>query len=218
MLRRCRPGAIKAARNDLSATTPFVAGDAAHPAVRDFNALLAEGRPVTVPPKTKLRLVWNLGDYICGYPELRTTGGRGSKVVWGWAESLTAPNCGKENRQAFVGKRFIEGTTGREPLMGYHDTFRPDGRADGFFTTHWWRCGLWCQLAIETADEPLTLNSLGLTETRYPLKPEGDFACDDPSVEPVRKICIRGLQECMHETFMDCPHWEQSPTPTARRS
>lgn len=213
LLLRCRPGAFKAARNDLAAETPFAAGDAAHPAVRDFNTLLAEGRPVTVPPKTKVRLVWNLGDYFCGYPELRTAGGKGSKLVWGWAESLTEPNCGKGDRQAFVGKRFIEGTTGREPLMGYHDVFRPDGRADGFFTTHWWRCGLWCQLAIETADEPLTLNALGLRETRYPLEPEGDFACDDPSIESVRKICIRGLQECMHETFMDCPHWEQQMYP-----
>ena len=41
-----------------------------------------------VPKNTKRRLLWDLGDYYCAYPELTVRGGKGATVRWGWTESL----------------------------------------------------------------------------------------------------------------------------------
>ncbi len=224
--RRVRLGAFRAADNqafDTNGTWSAVARDvcsngwyrasaAAHPAVPRADALLREGRPLTVPPRTRLRLLWDLGDYFCAYPELAVSGGAGARVAWGWAEALYTGD-------AFDWHTVVEGKERKGPtsrdrwtdkyFYGVTDDFRPDGRDGARFTTPWWRCGRWCQLEVETADAPLTLDALSLTETRYPLEPEAYFRCDDPTVADVWQLCVRGLQMCTHEMHFDCPYYEQ---------
>ena len=188
------------------------ASAAAHPGVAEANGLLAEGRRMTIPPCTKLRLLWDFGDYWCAYPELRVSGGRGAKVAWGWAESLFTGDCFDWHTLAEGGER--KGPTSRAKwadkyFYGITDQFHPDGRQGAWFTTPWWRCGRWCQLQIETGDDPLFIDSISISETRYPFESEGTFECDDPTIADIRRICLRGLQMCMHEMYFDCPYYEQ---------
>ena len=50
--------------------------------------------------------------------------------------------------------------------------------------------------------EPLEIKSLEIFETRYPFNtPE----CESP----LEKLCRRTWQVCAHETYMDCPYYEQ---------
>ena len=205
---RRTPGAFKAARNDLG-DEAFRTADAAHPAVAQLNALLREGRRMTIPPWTTLRGVWDLGNYYCAYPELTVDGGAGAEIRWGWVESLRDGSGHKADRAAFDGK-----TVGAT----FGDVFRPDGRAHGVFTAPWWRCGRWCQLEIRTADAPLGLTGLSFGETRYPLEDEGSFECDDPTVADVRRICTRALQMCFHDMSFDCPYFEQHMYPGDSRT
>ena len=93
------------------------------------------------------------------------------------------------------------------------DTFRPDGRARAAFTSPWWRCGRWCEFEVKTAGAPLTLTKLAFDEVRYPLAARATFACDDASIADVWRLCRRGLENCMHETYMDCPYFEQQMYP-----
>ena len=158
----------------------------------------------TVPAHAKVEATWDLGDYYCGYPFLRTSGGAGAKVTWIWTECLTDGKGRKGDRSAWRGLDV--------PDVG-GDVFRPDGRADAVFTTPWWRCGKWCKIEIETADEPLTLGKVEFAETRSPLKLEATFACDDPFVTTIQPLCARSLEMCMHEHFFDCPHYEQQMYP-----
>ena len=205
-------GVYSKAADEWGSNAVYRAESAADPRRADFDALISGGRALTVPPRTCVRFLWNLGDYYCAYPELKTSGGRGATVAWSWAESLYVGDCfdwhtvvtnkvrkGLGDRNAFAGKYFY----------GITDVYRPDGRADGFFTTPWWRCGLFCQLEIATGDEPLTLTSVGLSETRYPFDPEAYFHCSDETLEDVQRLCLRGLQMCMHEMHFDCPYYEQ---------
>ncbi len=162
-------------------------------------------RPGTViPAKTRVRSYWDLGDYYCAYPELRVSGGKGAVVKWGWTESLRDAKNQKGDRAAFEGKEFTQGMV---------DTFRCDGRTSAFFTAPWWRCGRWCMVEVETGDEPLTVDSVKIAETRYPTPPAASFECDDPTLAAVQKICVRGMQMCMHEMFFDCPYYEQQMYP-----
>ena len=145
-------------------------------------------------------MLWDLKNYYCGYPELRTKGGKSARVTWGWTESLRDRNGKKGNRDEYIGKNAEQALT---------DVFIADGRGDALFTAPWWRCGRWCRLTVETAEEPLEIVSAAILETRYPLEDEGGFDCDEPSVAPIRSMCLRTLQMCAHEMFFDCPYYEQ---------
>jgi len=223
--RTIRPGAFKAADCQAFPTDGtwsekarafgrsgwYRASAALDPAVAEANALLSGTGKMSIPPRTKLRLLWDLGDYYCAYPELEASGGRGTKIGWGWAESLFTGDCFDWHTLAAEERK---GATSRAKwedkyFYGIEDMFRPDGRGGAKFTTPWWRCGRWCQIEVETAGEPLVVEGLRLVETRYPLEVGAAFECDDDSLSGVMRICRRGLEMCMHETYMDCPYYEQ---------
>ena len=87
--------------------------------------------------------------------------------------------------------------------------FLPDGGAQRPFEPLWWRAGRFVELLVETGDQPLTVEGFGLLETRYPLEMESRFASSDPRLDAVTPVALRGLQMCAHETYMDCPYYEQ---------
>ncbi|NLF39490.1 alpha-L-rhamnosidase [bacterium] len=177
----------------------FVREDLAHPLVAQWQRVIEGTGPLTVPAHSSAFLLWYLGDYYCGYPHLDVSGGAHSTIAWLWEEGLFDAKGAKGSRTEVVGRHAI----------GFGDTFVTDGGARRVFTSHWWRGGTFCILKIATSDEPLELNRLGINETRYPLEAEGAFACDGRRVASITPLCIRGIQMCSHETFMDCPHYEQ---------
>ncbi|MBZ0288415.1 MAG: alpha-L-rhamnosidase, partial [Anaerolineae bacterium] len=119
---------------------------------------------VTVPPQTTRRILIGLDNYYCAYTQLMVSGGAGSGIRMHWAESLYVNDNpyrpDKGNRAETENKYFI----GR----GYF--FWPDGGDNRVFAPLWWECGLYIELVIQTANEPLTLNQLTLLETRYPVE------------------------------------------------
>jgi hypothetical protein len=155
--------------------------------------LLSKGEAWTVPAHAEVAVLWDLEDYYCAYPQLTVSGGKGGTLAWGWTESPVYSGSKKGNRSEFVGKK----------VSCVNDTLLLDGGEDCVFTTHWWRCGKWCLLRVKTADQPATLKNLSITESRYPLAYEGSFASDDPTLDAVQKICLRGMQMCSHEMFFD---------------
>lgn len=165
-----------------------------------WQALVAGTGEVVIPPNTKRFMLWDLENYFCAYPLCEVSGGAGAKLAWGWAESLVLPNKGgKGNRGEFVGKNF----------HGMTDTFLPEGGAHQKFSTLWWRAGRWCLLSVTTAAEPLTIHRLALNENRYPYENTGSFDGGDAELAGVIQLAVRGIQMCAHETYMDCPYYEQ---------
>ena len=171
-------------------------------AIRRGPDLLRPG--AVVPAHARAVAFWDLGDYYCAYPELRVSGGRGARIRWDWAECLTGPDGHKGDRAA---------CDGLDMPHPFGDAFLPDGRPGARFTTPWWRCGRWCRITVETAGEPLVVDSAALVETRQDLALEARVECDDPFVSRMQKPCERSLQMCMHEMFFDCPYYEQQMYP-----
>ena len=62
---------------------------------------------------------------------------------------------------------------------------------------------------VQTADQPLVIDHLVLHETRYPLESASNFSASDPRLGQFFPIAMRALQMCSHETYMDCPYYEQ---------
>ncbi len=168
----------------------------------DLLSPLMEGKSVTVAAGTKLTACWDLQNYFCYYPEIRVSGGKGSRIVLHAAEALVDAEGKKGRRDTCVGKTI-------NPHYDMYDTFISDGRSSARFTTPWWRCGRWIVLEIETGDEPLTIESLDILESRYPCELQSAFvASPDASFEAIQRICLRAMQCCNHEMLMDCPFYE----------
>lgn len=148
------------------------------------------------------RVIVDLEEYYCCYPEIVISGGEGASVAVNWAESLYKSREGygvKENRNELDGKDF----------WAVGDVFKPDGGRSRTFGPFWWQAGRYVELVVQTAAEPLTIESFTLRETRYPLEMESSFQSSDRRLEEAAPIMLRALQMCSHETYMDCPYYEQ---------
>jgi hypothetical protein len=163
-------------------------------------SLLADGVPLSIAPHSRLRVLVGLEDYVCAYPALSWSGGKGTNLALGWAETL-------RNGQTDVKVRTI--SSENTHLVGPRDRISLDGGRDRRWRSHWWRCGRFIEIEVATADDALVLESVRLEETRYPLEPESSWEAVDESWADLLRVCLRTLQMCAHETFMDCPYYEQ---------
>ncbi|HMO56350.1 MAG TPA: alpha-L-rhamnosidase C-terminal domain-containing protein [Roseiflexaceae bacterium] len=148
------------------------------------------------------RVIFDLGQYACAYAGATLSGGAGGMLRMRWAEALfEADNwrAAKGDRHAVDGKYFI----------GIGDTFLPDGGIQRQFEPLWWSAGRYLELTVAAGSTPLTIERLMLRSTRYPLAYEGGFAADDRRLERLIPILVRGMQMCAHETYMDCPYYEE---------
>jgi hypothetical protein len=166
-----------------------------------WQALLRGEENLRIEPQTRIRLIIDLDDYYCAYPELVTSGGAGASIKLSWAESLyeDVQKHVKGHRDQVEGKRF----------HGAGDRFRLEGGAHRLYDTLWWRSGRYVEIVAETAAEPVTLERLAWRETRYPLEMEGQIIIDDAQLQAAIPIMHHTLQMCAHETYMDCPYYEQ---------
>jgi len=166
---------------------------------------LVGGKPMTIPANTRRRVLLDLEEYVCAYPELRLQGGRGARVRVHWQEALFDANDRKGDRDEIEGKSFRSIWSQTD---GVGDLFVAGG-GDERHSTLWWEAGRYVEIVVETTDAPLTVASLGFLETRYPYEDASEFSSSDPRLARVKRLGYRTLQMCAHETTMDCPFYEQ---------
>lgn len=173
-----------------------------------WQALLRGEGSVTIPANTRRRVLIDLEDYVCAYPEAVTSGGDGGRVRIDWQEALyNEPDArSKGNRSEIEGKYFVSVW---KLVDGVGDEFLPDGGEHRKFDTLWWQCGRYVEVLAEAADEALTIEGLAFRETRYPMEWESGFESSDKKLQEIVPIAVRALQMCSHETYMDCPFYEQ---------
>lgn len=207
MLHAIRPGQVRAIiPGGLNPNQQVTAADCDRaPSDASWQALLAGTGQVTVPTNTVVSVLIDLGNYFTAYPRLTLSGGRDSRVTVAWAESLYEPNAAgkrsssKGNRDEIRGKFY----------SGLEDAFCNDGGPGHEYRTWWWRAGRYLLVTIRTAGAPLHLDQFDLLETRYPLEDEGRFRSSEAALNAIQPLLVRGLQMCAHETYMDCPYYEQ---------
>ena len=189
--------------------TPIAESDNLPTAIPHWQALVSAGTTLTIPPHTRRRVIVDLGDYYCARPELQTSGGQGARVDVHWSEALydDLEIWSKGQRDCIEGKWFIG--LRDQTTDGPGDTFYPDGGPMRVFRPLWWQAGRYVQIAVETADEPLQIEMFRIRETRYPLENASHFAASQPQLGAAVPLMVRALQMCAHETYMDCPFYEQ---------
>lgn len=163
---------------------------------------LEGGAPVVVPARSAQRVIVDLEQYVCAFPRLVVSGGRGADVSIRWAEALLKGTTGTEKgpRGEIDGKYF----------QGPADAFvAPGGEEPSAFEPLWFEAGRFVEVVVRTADEPLAVRSLSLRETGYPIDWAYRFETSDARWGGALRIMERTLQMCSHESYFDCPYYEQ---------
>jgi len=163
----------------------------------------AGNSPFTVPANKELTILLDQGRLTTAYPVIRVSGGRGAELELKYAEALWKPVSGRQKWEK--GNRDdIEGKV----MRGVRDVFVLDGQARTFRPL-WWRTYRYVQMQIKTAGEPVTIQDMKGMYTAYPFRPVASFQTPDPIHTKMWEIGWRTAQLCAHETYMDCPYYEQ---------
>src|SRR5208337_393503 len=83
------------------------------------------------------------------------------------------------------------------------------GGAVRSFMPLWWRTWRFLDLKIQTAADPLQLDSAHTFFTGFPFVERGSFQSSDPELARIREISWRTARVDAHETYMDTAYWEQ---------
>jgi hypothetical protein len=154
--------------------------------------------PMTVPANSKASLLFDQSYLTTGYPELVTSGGRGANLTVTYAEALYKGHE-KGNRNDIEGKE----------IRGIEDRFHPDGGQRRMFRPLWWRTFRYVQMDVQTGDEPLVIEDFRSRFTAYPFQMRASFESDDAELAKIWQVGWHTARLCAHETYMDCPYWEQ---------
>ena len=187
----------------------------------DWAELVRGSGAVAVPPRTRVSVVLDAGRLTTAYPQVGTHGGRGASLTLTYAEALRLPwstpgakLLGRPQSLANLASHFADELSGwtfdrRGRVTGWCDVWEPAGRAEETFEPWHWRAFRYVRLDLETGDEPLVLRALAFRFTAYPYAVQAEFDCSEPGWVKIWDRALHTMRLCSHETFEDCPHYEQ---------
>jgi len=170
---------------------------------------LSGREPLVIPVNSKASLLIDQGYETTAFPEMTVSGGKGAQVDLRYAEGLWLPTTPgqpreKGNRNDVEGKKFL----------GPFDTYVAEGGAHRQYRPLFWRTYRYLKLDVATAGEPLTIEDLHGVFTSYPFQRKAVFQVEngvgqDEEVQRILTTGWRTARLCAHETYMDCPYYEQ---------
>lgn len=173
-----------------------------------WGALLS-GRSVTVAPHQQVDVDLEVDALTTAFIDLEVSGGRGATI------GLMAAECYEREPIEVPWLRDKGDRSDAEfgDLFGDVDTYAVSGHgtagAPERYSPFWFRTVRYLRVSVATGAEPLTLSRLSLTQTRYPLAVTGSFRSSSELDTHLWETSVRTLRNCMHETFEDCPFYEQ---------
>lgn len=147
----------------------------------------------------KVTLLLDQDFLTTGYPELLVSGGKDTKMRLCYAEALYK-NGMKGNRNEVEGYELIKAPS---------DCFIADGGTKRLFRPLWFRTWRYIQMEIETGAEPLQIEDFYSLFTAYPFKEQAAFESNDKDLAKIWQTGWRTARLCAHETYFDCPYYEQ---------
>jgi hypothetical protein len=199
-------GRVRAFRSSWS-EGPVLPSEIGSASVADWQELVASGRPLVLAPHTECTIFWDLETYRCGYPGMTVEGGAGAAIEWSWAEALyEEPDFRQIGEKSSKGNRnIVEGKV----FLGIEDRWEFGAAARTDTPALWWRCGRHVRVRVRTADAPLTLVSMGLVTTGYPLDVRASWKSSEPEWDRLMPLFENAYRIAAHETWTDTPYYEQ---------
>ena len=178
--------------------------------VEEWEEFLNGAGQIAIPPQTEEIVELDAGEEMTGYIHLALSGGTGAQITLLYAEAYV--------EDGLIGPEQIpvkNDRTDKEKghLQGYEDCYAAAGMGTAekpeVYEPYWFRTFRFVRLSVRTKEEGMELLGFGYEETGYPLKVCTSVKTSDPSLEPIWEISERTLRRCMHETYEDCPFYEQ---------
>jgi hypothetical protein len=165
--------------------------------------------PFTVQAHTTASLLLDQTYLTTAYPVMVVSGGKGATINLRYAETLYVRKVSpggpteKGNRNDVEGKKFY----------GSSDTYLADGGSHRLYRPLFWRTYRYLELDVETSDEPLVIEDLHGLFSAYPFEKRATFEVNQGGAnKQIQQILSTGWHTarlCAHETYMDCPYYEQ---------
>ena len=184
----------------------------------------AHGDGLLLPSGSRVAMVLDAGALQTGYPLVELSGGRGAQIRMTYAEALRLPFdtegagvLGKPEYFANLSWNFADTDAGwtfdpRGTVTGWCDILHTDG-VDVAYQPFHWRTFRYILLEITVAWEEVELRDLTYDYTAYPYQIVARFDSSEVAYQDFWDIGARTLRLCSHETFEDCPYYEQMQYP-----
>ncbi|WP_350001528.1 alpha-L-rhamnosidase C-terminal domain-containing protein [Pseudarthrobacter sp. WHRI 8279] len=174
----------------------------------DWGRLL-RGESLQVPAGTDVSVDLDAGVLMTAFLSAAFEAGRGTRV------EITAAECYEQTPTEVPWLRrkgdrtdHINGDLYGDPdsytLSGTGTQERPER-----YSPYWFRTFRFIRLRITTAEAAVRIHPLTLTQTHYPVEISGSFKSSSDLDRTLWDVSVRTLLNCMHETFEDCPFYEQ---------
>ncbi len=154
----------------------------------------------TVPPHSRASFVLDAGELTTAFFRIGFRSGRGAKLLLTYAESYF-----QKDERGFPCKARRDDASGF--ILGVRDEYTVGG--DGEYEPFRFRTFRFVEVTAETGEEALTILPRPCVETAYPLVNSKKPAFCDPKKEKLYDVAFRTLQLCAHDTYEDCPSYEQ---------
>ncbi|HJA65808.1 MAG TPA: hypothetical protein H9955_05825 [Candidatus Mediterraneibacter cottocaccae] len=181
-----------------------------------WEKMLSGTGTVEIPANTTQIVEISAGEEMCGYPAFIMAGGKEAEITFLCSECYGVPQpdvvtpSGARKLPPLKGDRtdyvhgVLEGTTDVYYAAGYGTKEKPEK-----YTPFLFRTFRYIQVKITTKDQGMSLLGYDYLSTGYPLEVKTHLETSDESLNRIWDISMRSLKRCMHETYVDCPFYEQ---------
>ncbi|MDD6210137.1 MAG: alpha-L-rhamnosidase C-terminal domain-containing protein [Bacteroidales bacterium] len=167
--------------------------------------------PITIAPHTEAEIIIDHQTLTIGHPQLVFSKGKNSTIRLTYAEAPFLPGQ-RDNNGKLIGEGQEKGDRDKieeKKFVGNYDEIIANGREKQYYSPLWYRCFRYLHIHIQTQEEPLVLKSLKHLFSAYPFKENAYFNSGDKELSKIWDVSWRTARMCAHETYNDCPYYEQ---------
>lgn len=174
-----------------------------------YRAFIKGRKALEIPSYSKVSFEIDTGELMTGYLSLPMTGGKNTKLTVLQSEAYVVDDGGgarfptKKDRADHI-NGYLDGYTDFYTVCGKGTKDNPE-----FFEPFWFRTFRYIRLTVETAEDPVSLLDFTYEETGYPWDFQTQVKTSSADFEKIWDISERTLKRCTHETYEDCPFYEQ---------
>ena len=187
-----------------------------------WEKLLRGTGSVEIPANTTQIVEISAGEEMCGFPTLTLAGGKNADIRILYAEAYGIPQSvgadadsqadstttplapqRKGDRTDFR-NGCLQGAADHYQAAGYGTKEEPET-----YTPFLFRTFRYIQVRITTKEQGISVLRYDYLSTGYPLEVKTHLETSDEILNQVWEMSLRTLKRCMHETYIDCPYYEQ---------
>lgn len=177
-----------------------------------WKAFLSGAESIAIPSYCTESIDIDAGELMTGFLRLEMIGGKGTRLDLHQAECYVESipritsydDLPKKGDRTDASKGLLAGNSDIYDACGLGTEEKPE-----VFEPFWFRTYRFIRLTVHTREEALTLTNFDYLETGYPLEVVTHVDVSDVTMKDVWDISERTLKRCMHETYEDCPFYEQ---------